>query len=488
MEPRLEYSLESPLRASYDVTMKVAIIAPPVSLTPVSVFPRHPPLLAAQLAATVRNSGAEVVVLDAFQENLSVSDTVSAVLAESPDAVVIMPNDVARETPAAITGAISSGFRRAGGSAVLIAAGVGNIKWMRELVTEVPCLDGAVVGDPEEAVPELLGAIAAGAAWQDMPFVVTGTLPSKQVRPAVLKHLDTLPIPAWDLVGLDKYVVLAHRKLRGIEYPIFASRGCYWNRCTFCQDLACVKSPDYRMRSPEAVVSEMEAAATTYGAKHFLFHDGVFPNSVRWLERFANAVDASGLQCTWFCMARADGVTPEKLRLMKRAGCKNMCYGLESGSEQLLRDMDKGQTLEQARDAVRWTKAAGIEVSATFVFGFPGETVEMASRTIEFAVELDVDYAQFMLVKWHHIPELGLSPGSFSEEWELTQYDYRGMVFVPSSYGSLSRLKFVRSYAFARFYLRPSFFLKVASKIGSLNDLRRFAQGGATLVSAMLNK
>ena len=359
--------------------------------------------------------------------------------------------------------------------------------WLQNLVAAADYLDGAVLGDPEVGVLDVVAALQKGADWTDVASVLTrvgGHCPEA----AVVRNLDKLPVPAWDLVCLPDYVVLPHRRLRGLEYPLFASRGCYWNRCNFCQDLACVKSPAYRTRSPESVANEMALAVNDLGATHFLFHDAVFPTRVTWLRRFSAALDDMGFRGTWFCMARADNVSPEALALMRQAGCVNVCYGLETGDAGLLGRMDKGHGLDEARRAVRWSREAGLQVSATFIFGFPGETVNMASDTVEFAIELNVDYAQFLLVKWHQVPEAYLGEGEFIEEWELTQYDYRGMVFVPHAYGSLARLKLVRSYAYARFYLRPGFLLRTASRIRSMSELRRYLVGGATLFSAMLNR
>jgi len=469
--------------------MKVVIIAPPVSDSGVSIFPRHPPLLAALLAASVRQTGAEVAVLDAFLENLSVDDSLERIDVEHPDLVVLMPNDVARETPAALTAEICRRYRRKGGKAVLLAAGVGSSAWMTGLVRDAPYLDGAVAGDPEEAVSAIVLSMLEGSGdWRDLPYVISRSLPGKPPAEAVVEDLDRLPYPAWDLIPPGDYVVLPHRRLRGVEYPILASRGCYWNRCRFCQDLACVKSSLYRIRSPEAVVAEMRAAVLRHDSKHFLFHDAVFPTRKDWMERFAACLSSSGLDCTWFCMARADSVSPEVLALMKSAGCTNVCYGLETGSEELLLRMDKGHSLEDSRVAVRWTREAGMDVSATFIFGFPGETIEMAARTVDFALGLNIDYAQFLLVKWHQAPEHEPEEGTLMDEWELTQYDYRGMVFVPRAYGSLSRLKFVRSYAYARFYLRPGYLLRTAARVRSVSELKRYALGGLTLISAMLNR
>lgn len=469
--------------------MNAFLLAPPISRHHVSLFPRHPPVVMATLAAVLRASGARVTAMDAFLEALSAAETAQRIAETNPDVLVILPNDVARETPADVTAEITRTVHRSVKSVTMLAAGVGNASWMRDLLIVAPELDAALVGDPEEAVAAVVAQLANGEDWRSHPACIARGAETEGVQSAAVRELDSLPVPAWDLLPLDKYVVLPHRREGGIEYPLLASRGCYWNGCEFCQDLACVKSPLYRMRSPESVVSEMADASRRWGASHFLFHDAVFPTRLPWLKEFLSCRRDAGLESTtWFCMARADHVTRQGLQVMKEAGCANVCYGLETGSDHLLARMNKGHDIATSRKAVEWTAAAGINVSATFIFGFPGETVREAAQTMELATSLPIDFAQFLLTKWHQVPLKYLGEGTLSEAWELTQYDYRGMVFVPTGYGSLERLKLVRSLAYARFYMRPKFVLRTLARIRSWSDVTRYVKGGATLVSAMLNR
>jgi radical SAM superfamily enzyme YgiQ (UPF0313 family) len=173
---------------------------------------------------------------------------------------------------------------------------------------------------------------------------------------------------------------------------------------------------------------------------------------------------------------------------MKSCGATGVAYGLESGSPEILVRMNKGHDVETGRRAVALTREAGLDPAATFVFGFPGETPALARETVELACSLPLAFAQFLLVKWHQVPEAWLGDGTLVEDWDLSQFDYRGMVFVPSAYGTLGRLRFARSYAYARFYARPRYVLGMAAKVRSLHDARRYVDGARTLVSAILNR
>lgn len=468
--------------------MNVLLLAPPISAHPTGIYPRHPPLLLASVAGSLEAEGAQVRVLDAFAQDLSAEQAVERVARFSPDLVVILPNDVARETPPEITAIVADGIRRRVPAATVLVAAVGQPRWLMSLLGNTPALDGALCGDPEEPVLEAYRLLGRNLDWRLASGAMYRGMPPEDVHIHVTQDLDSLARPAWGLVGLKSYTVLAHRQRLGPEYPILASRGCFWNRCGFCQDLACVKSADYRVRLPESVVLEMAEAHRSLGASHFLFHDAVFPPQEAWLTEFADQLERRGLDITWFCMARADSVTPDGLKTMARAGCVNICFGLESGSDRMLSAMDKGHDLAQSRQAVQWARLAGIEVSATFILGFPGESAATARQTVEFAIELDIDYAQFMLVKWHQVPSHLLAQGTLYKDWDLTQFDYRGMLFVPHAVGTPERLKLLRTYAWLRFYARPAYLLGRARQIRNTAELRRYLSGAKTLLGAVLNR
>ena len=143
-------------QASYITSMNVLILAPPISRRRVSLFPRHPPVIMATLAAALRERGSLVTAIDAFLEGLSADDAARRVVDNDPDVLVVLPNDVARETPAEVTAQVTRMVRSRADGVTMLAAGVGNEGWMRDLLRAAPALDGALVGDPEETVPAVV--------------------------------------------------------------------------------------------------------------------------------------------------------------------------------------------------------------------------------------------------------------------------------------------------------------------------------------------
>ena len=163
-------------------------------------------------------------------------------------------------------------------------------------------------------------------------------------------------------------------------------------------------------------------------------------------------------------MTRVDKITPELLKLMKKAGCYETGFGIESGSDRVLEFIKKSITKDMVRQGVKWAKEAGIDVRGFFMIGFPTETKEEILETIDFAKELDVDVAQFMVS----------TPFPGTEMWEIAkQYgkvnddDWSSFTFyapekMPFSSNLLSDDELLSLYkkAYKSFYLRPKFMIK----------------------------
>ena len=127
------------------------------------------------------------------------------------------------------------------------------------------------------------------------------------------------------------------------------------------------------------------------------FVDDLFTLDKSRVEAICNGIVKRGLPIKWSCSARADTINQYLLATMAGAGCGCIFFGIESGSQRILDCMQKGETLEQMKQAVRWTREAGIQTWGFFILGFPGETKEELETTIRFASELELDFAEFFL-------------------------------------------------------------------------------------------
>ena len=123
---------------------------------------------------------------------------------------------------------------------------------------------------------------------------------------------------------------------------------------------------------------------STYGIRHIMFVDDLFTASRKRTTELCELIIANGLKMTWSCASRVDVVKPDLLHLMRQAGCWEISFGLESGSNELLQQMDKSADLERSREALEWTHRAGIRSKGLFMLGYPGETPETIAKTKAF--------------------------------------------------------------------------------------------------------
>jgi len=222
-----------------------------------------------------------------------------------------------------------------------------------------------------------------GLVWRDGDEVVVNP-----DRPFI-RNLDDLPLPRHELLPLEKYRAPL---VRGNYAFVVTSRGCPGN-CQFC-----IKHVSYgrsvRFRSPENILAELEMLVGL-GVRDVHMYADLFTISREQVVGLCELILERGLRLRWTCNSRVDFVDPEMLRLMRRAGCWMISWGIESGSEEVLRHARKGITLDQVEQALRWSREAGIRNWGYFIIGLPGETEETIRETIRLAKRLPLHLALF---------------------------------------------------------------------------------------------
>ncbi|MCX8093951.1 MAG: B12-binding domain-containing radical SAM protein [Candidatus Goldbacteria bacterium] len=286
----------------------------------------------------------------------------------------------------------------------------------------------------------------------------------------LIDNLDTLPMPAYYKLPIKKYIPTLGSYKRLPAISMIATRGCP-GKCTFC--FGSFLGEKIRMHSPDYLIEEIKFLQKNHGIKEILFYDDTFTTFRHKVKEFCNKIIEQKIDISWVCFSRVDTIDEETLKLMKKAGCHQIMYGIESGSEEILKNINKKVNKEKAKIAVQLTKKVGIECRTTYMLGNPGETEETIMQTVKFAIELDPDIALFNITtpfpgtamfKW--AKENGYL---ISEDW--SKYDLSNMVMeLPT----ISREKIQKYYkkVFKMFYLRPNYLLKRLFKIRSLNDLK----------------
>jgi len=265
-----------------------------------------------------------------------------------------------------------------------------------EILRQHPEFDCLVHGEGEKALTQFLQANRRGTPVQGILGLAYRDGDGVRLNPAqpLIPDLDSLPFTARHKIDVYRYAPNPGTRnyYRLPTTGLNASRGCPYN-CQFCYKGVWGKS--VRFRSPGNILDEMQLCIDQYRIHDFRFYDDVLTYS-RWdLQGFCQGLLDRKMDVTWNCWSRVNDINREKLLLMKQAGCYHIKYGIEFGTEKSLKTARKGTTLDQAREAIRLTKEAGIECKGSFIFGIPGESVEDCRGTIRFAIELSPDFASF---------------------------------------------------------------------------------------------
>lgn len=315
---------------------------------------------------------------------------------------------------------------------------------------ETKLFDCVVTGEGEEVILDIIEIIESGG---ELPKVWNYT---KEV------DLNMLPIPDYGLIPLNSYRPHPPHGIKKHWTSVLTSRGCPYS-CSFCSKA--VFGKHYRSMSVDKVI-ELLADLEQRGVEEIAFYDDVFTLSKERTLQICNEIINRGFKFLWTCETRVHLVDVEMLRTMKAAGCYSISYGIESGSQEIVTRLNKGITLDQIKQAVKLTHEAGIQAIGYFMIGSPGETTETIEQTIDFAIDLKLDYAQFGVTSPLPGSELYneyILQGHPTPDWENFKYVGNGNKPVFSS-PELSRQD-IEDYArFANkcFYLRPEY---IASKL-----------------------
>jgi radical SAM superfamily enzyme YgiQ (UPF0313 family) len=355
----------------------------------------------------------------------------------------------------------------------LCAGGPYPIAVQERCLSEGADFDAVVTGEGELTVLEMVERLQAGKGLAGVLGVAyrEGDAIVKNPPRPLIADLDSLPFPARELLGdAGRYIPPPGTYRKKPVAVMITSRGC--NRhCIYCFQLDKDRKSGIRYRSVGNVLEEIELLVRQ-GYKEIKFLDDTFAADYARAMQIATEIRRRRLSITWFASACVNQVDRPLLQAFRDAGCWAILFGAESGVQKHLDTIRKGTTLEQIRTAVRTAQDVGLSVSTPFLFGIPGETYEDGLQTIEFAVRLNPDMANF-----HAITPF---PGTYLHDNlerfgtvsdQLTDYTYQGAAFVPRTM-TREDIQDLRRRAFRRFYLRPSFLLKRALRLRTINDAK----------------
>lgn len=346
---------------------------------------KSPSLGLLYLAAIARDKGYQTSLIESDIENLNTHQVAERLITENPTYIGITLFTVGVWQAAEIARIVKQQCPN-----IIIIVGGPHISSMGlETLQRFKAFDYAVVNEGEAVLPALLTAIEQN----DNLDTVNGIIHKVnniaiQTPPApTINDLDSLPFPAWDLLPNfpNTYLPAIYDYPQGPVATMVASRGCPF-LCKFCD--TSTFGARVRAYTPQTVFNMMKHLKQQYGIKHIQFVDDLFlASKVRALELCDLLID-NKLNMSWSCTARVDTVKPNVLKRMKQAGCWEISFGLETGSNELLQKMEKAARVELSEQAVNWTSDAGIRSKGLFMLGYPGETIESIKLTKDFVRRL----------------------------------------------------------------------------------------------------
>ncbi len=248
-------------------------------------------------------------------------------------------------------------------------------------------VDYVIRGEGEETLIELLECLDLKGDVSAIPglaYLKEGKCVTTQPRP-ILRHLDTLPMPAWDMVDLEPYQSIWKKNYGYFSLNLATTRGCPY-KCNWCAKP--IYGNRYNSRSPEHVVSEIEWLTSNHKPDHFWMCDDIFGLKPDWIKQFKNIIDSKKLVFRYKIQSRVDLLLEtDTIHSLAQSGCEMVWVGAESGSQKILDAMDKGIRVDQIRGATRLLKEQGIKVGFFLQFGYPGETQKEIESTIRLVLE-----------------------------------------------------------------------------------------------------
>lgn len=369
----------------------ILLINPDLPESPWGPSRMLPPLGLTYIAAVLEKQGFEVKIFDNYLFKKPIDHIKLLVKKLNPKMIGIGCNSINYKSCIEIAKAVKEAAPES-----KVVVGGPHPTCMPESVLNCKEVDFAVIGEGELAIVELAKRIMDGKNpdYKDIPGIAyeyNGKIVNNS--PRFIDNLDSIPIPARHLIPLSKY----YRKIEFLDVEpvdiMNVIRGCPFN-CNFCETKR-IWGSDPRAFSPSRVVEEIEHLIANYGSKGIYFVEDNFTINKKWTQELCNLMVHHALDIEWCCDTRVDLVSRDLLRIMKRAGCKVIWFGVESGSPRILKKLGRGINLQQAIQAFRLCREEGIKVACSFMLGIPGETIEDMKATLKIAMKLNPDWGRF---------------------------------------------------------------------------------------------
>ena len=426
------------------------------------------------LAAVARQRGYRVHLDDAKAQGTAIEDVAQRIAARRPDYLGLSATTISVTNAARIAARV-----KALAPDVVTILGGAHVSAVPERTLEAfPSLDFGIVGEGEVALFDLLARLEAHVPVDDVAGLAYRRAGAVRANPRApyIDDLDALPPPAWDL--LPDFPHNFRPSL--FSYPrtpvatLITSRGCPFS-CTFCDRSTSGRKG--RMHSVEGVV-RLCRMLVERGARHINFLDDLFTVRKQRVVDLCHAFLDHGFTFSWSCNSHPNLLDDTTMRLMRRAGCWQIAYGIESGSQRVLDVVKREVRIPRMRETLRMTRAAGIRAKGFMMLGHPTEGLDSLAETAAFLRTAELDLCQ--ITKFTPYPGTPAYPtiqqhGTFVEDWE--RMNAMNFVFVPNGL-TADVLEEHFDHCYRAFYSRPDVLWGLARLLA--REPRFIAQLGAS--------
>ena len=365
----------------------IVLIFPPIRVWD---RPRNFPAGLGILAAILRNAGYRVKVIDVNGLRISEDEVLEEILSVSPKIIGIGGLITTYGWVKRVTHRLREILPDV---KIMLGGSVGTS--IVETAFSNLAIDVIALAEADDTVLELVPALLDNKPLNDiagLAYFENGKVVRTELRP-MIQDLNRLPLPAWDMFPMETY--LANPVVGvGKDIDIISSRGCPFP-CRYCYRIF---GRRYRARSAQHVVSEIEKLKTDYDIDFISFQDDCFVIDKKRVFEICDLLDTKGLSesIRWSCTGRVTVCDLDMMQRMKASGCVSISFGIESGSETILREMGKNASLDQAERAILNARKARVRTPVSFMIGYPGETRETVMETVEFCKRINIPLGALM--------------------------------------------------------------------------------------------
>lgn len=450
----------------------------------------EPPVWAGMIAEFIRNRGNSVSVVDAAAEELTPEETAESIASIGPflTAVIVyghQPSASTQNMPAA--GAVCKALKERAPNLKVLLVG-GHVAALPERTLREEAADFVSGGEGPYTILELLYVLKSTSAQSDDYSKVRGLyywdgeiMKSNPPAP-LIKDLDReLPGIAWDLLPMERY--RAHNwhcfgDLRRQPYAaLYTTLGCPYH-CSFC----CIQAPfkngekmlgymetvnSYRSWSPQSVIAQIDKLVNEHGVRNIKIEDEMFVLNYKHVGAICDSIIKRGYNLNMWAYARVDTVKPQILGKLKRAGFNWLALGIESESDYVRDGVDKNFGKHEIKAVVRAIRDAGINVIGNYIFGLPDDTMETMQATLDMALDLNCEFANFysaMAYPGSQLYHMAVREGwTLPETWSGYSQHSVNTLPLPTKYLSAAEVLRFRDHAFQVYFNSPRYLLDMVT-------------------------